>query len=247
MKKRANILTIAGFDPSGGAGILADIKTFEANSTLGFAVQTANTIQTEDKFSAVNWIKESVIIEQLQFVLAQYTFHVVKIGLIPSLDLLNQVIDCLKKANQTTKIIWDPILAVSAGFDFKHDLSNLETVLQKIYLLTPNWNEMQRIGGSKDAYKLAEHWSEQCKIYLKGGHNEKHLGKDYLFAKGKSISFNPKQSNYTPKHGSGCVFSAALAANLAKGYPEQKAVLRAKRYVEKFLKSNLSLLGFHYG
>ena len=75
-KKNNYILTIAGFDPSGGAGILADVKTFEQNKCIGMAVQTANTIQTEDEFLSVNWVNEDIVIKQLEKLLIKYTFVV---------------------------------------------------------------------------------------------------------------------------------------------------------------------------
>lgn len=246
MKKRPKIVSIAGFDPTGGAGLLADIKTFEANKCQGFAVQTANTVQTEDKFESVNWVQDELMLKQLDFLLEQYSFGFAKIGLISSLDLLKTVVDRLLTKNENTIIIWDPILAVSAGFDFEHDLTNLEDVLSKIHLFTPNWVEMERIGKDNDCLAAAKRWSEYCKVYLKGGHNKAALGKDYLFDKGNVKTFNPKQGDLNPKHGSGCVFSSALLANLAKGHTEQKAVLKAKRYIEWFLGSDKSLLGYHY-
>ncbi len=246
MQKRPYILTIAGFDPSGGAGLLADIKTMEMHRCIGFAVQTANTIQTEDRFESPNWIDEATVLKQLDFLLEEYTFDYVKIGLIHNLTLVNTISKKLMAKNSQTKIIWDPVLSVSAGYDFDHDLSNLTNVLAHIYMLTPNWNEISRMSNEKDPLKIGEELSKHCKVYLKGGHNTTHLGKDYLIYNGETRSFNPKIGEYHPKHGSGCVFSAALVANLAKGYPEQKAILRSKRYVEQFLASTKTLLGHHY-
>ena len=71
MNKQNYILTIAGFDPSGGAGILADIKTFEQHKCIGMGVQTANTIQTENEFLSVNWIDENVVLKQLEMLLSK--------------------------------------------------------------------------------------------------------------------------------------------------------------------------------
>ena len=243
MNKRPKILSIAGFDPSGGAGVLADIKTFEAHRCLGFAVVTANTIQNEKEFVAPNWIKEGEIFEQLDILLKQHQFKYVKIGLIPSLDFLKKIINQLSIYN--CQLIWDPILSASAGFDFKHDLSELKEVLKHIYLITPNWNEVKQLSGNKDALKGAEELSEFTNIYLKGGHS-KEVGKDYLFFEGKRNAFNPKNKKpMFDKHGSGCVFSSALTANLLRGYPIIKVCLRSKRYIEKYLSSTNELLGYH--
>ena len=245
MNKRPKILSIAGFDPSGGAGVLADIKTFEAHRCLGFAVITANTIQNEREFVAPNWIKEEDVFEQLDVLLKQHQFEYVKIGLVPSLGFLKNIISNLQSPISNLKIIWDPILSASAGFDFKYDLSELKEVLKQVYLITPNWNEIKQLSGNKEALKGAEELSEFTNVYLKGGHSNE-VGKDYLFFEGKRNAFNPKNKKpMFDKHGSGCVFSSALAANLLRGYPLIKACLRSKRYIEKYLSSTDELLGYH--
>lgn len=246
-KKNNYILSIAGFDPSGGAGVLADIKTFEQHKCIGMAVQTANTIQTEDEFVSVNWLNENTIINQLELLLSKYRFDYVKIGLIPNLEFLKAIITILKAKNTDIKIIWDPVLSASAGFDFKYSLNELESVLNQIYLITPNWNEVKILSKNTDALVGAKFLSQFTKVILKGGHNESNLGKDYLFQNGVSKSFNPKKTVkpiYT-KHGSGCVFSSSIAANLQRGYPLHKSVLKAKRYIEGFLSSNKTLIGKH--
>jgi hydroxymethylpyrimidine/phosphomethylpyrimidine kinase len=243
LKKRAEILTIAGFDPSGGAGILADIKTFEKHRCLGLAVQTANTIQTAESFVSVNWIEEEIILQQLQELLKFHNPTYVKIGLLPSLTLLRKIIDQFKEKG-LPKIIWDPVLSSSTGFDFEQNLNGIEDLLKDIYLLTPNWNEIQQILAG-DPIESAKELSKYCHIYLKGGHREDEKGKDLLFRNGKMTSYNARPGMYYSKHGSGCVLSSALAANLANGYPLNKGILRAKRYIEHFLNSNPSELGYH--
>ncbi len=244
MKKRPKILTIAGFDPSGGAGVLADVKTFEAHRCLGFAVNTANTIQNEEEFLSPNWINEEEVFAQLDVLLKQHQFEYVKIGLIPSLEFLKRIIKKLPIAN--CQLIWDPILSASAGFDFQHELSELKEVLKEIYLITPNWDEVKRLSGNEDAMKGAAEMSKLSIVYLKGGHNQENTGKDYLFFEDKRYSFNPRNNKpIYSKHGSGCVFSSALTANLANGFSMLKGSLRSKRYIEKYLASSKELLGYH--
>jgi len=243
MNNRPKILTIAGFDPSGGAGILADIKTIEANKCAAFAVCTANTIQNENEFITPNWINEEEVFAQLAILLKAHQFKFVKIGLIPSLDFLKKLITKLSATN--CLLVWDPILSASAGFNFKYDLTALKTVLKNIYLLTPNWNEIKQLAGNQDAINGAKALSKFTNIYLKGGHNPKVKGKDYLFFEEKVYPFNPKIKVRYEKHGSGCVFSAALTANLTIGFPIIKACLRSKSYMYKFLNSSPTLLGKH--
>ncbi len=242
-KERKKILAIAGFDPSGGAGILADIKAIETNKCAGFAVCTANTIQNEKEFIGVNWVEEDMIFAQLNVLLKEHQFEYIKIGLIPSLDFLSKMLHQLKANNKQPKVIWDPILSASAGFDFKYDLSELKNVLKGVYLLTPNWNEIKQLTENDDAKEGAKILSEFTNLYLKGGHNPEVKGKDYLFYEGKTYPFNPKVKVLYEKHGSGCVFSSTLTANLALGLPVIKACLRSKSYMYKFLNSSPSLLG----
>ncbi len=242
---RKNILTIAGFDPTGGAGILADVKTFEQHKLQSFAIQTANTIQTEDKFISVNWVEESMIIEQLDTILAQYKFEYVKIGLIPSLSFLKTIIKKLKNYNDKIKIIWDPVLTSSSGFDFKLNLATITEILKDLYMITPNWNECKKLSGIEDSEKGANILAEHCLVYLKGGHNEANIGKDFLYTPNKTYPFRAQGKRVTEKHGSGCVLSSAIAANLLRGYPIIKACLRSKNYITRVLESTPNLLGYH--
>lgn len=244
-KEKKKILTIAGFDPSGGAGVLADIKTFEAHQCLGFAILTANTIQNENEFITPNWIDEKIFFNQLNIIIKEHTFHFVKVGLIPSLNFLEKTIEILQANNPKTKIIWDPILSASAGFNFEHDLTLLHQLLKKIYLITPNWNEIKLLSKQEEVKKGAEQLSLLTNIYLKGGHNAKEIGKDYLYTDNDIFTFNPKVKVRFEKHGSGCVFSSALTANLLIGYPLRKACLRSKNYINKFLNSSFTKLGHH--
>lgn len=242
-RTREHILTIAGFDPSGGAGVLADVKTFEQHKVYGHSVITANTIQDENNFESVNWVDEKLVLEQLDFVLKSRKFDVVKIGLIQHADQLSEVISRLMKANPKTKIVWDPILSASTKFDFHQH--KIDVDLKNIYLITPNLNEIKSFGeGSSE--EIAKKLSEQTNVFLKGGHSETAIGKDILYTtKGKNFGFNPKRTDVTEKHGSGCVLSSAIAANMAKGIPLNKACLRGKDYVTRFLASNKSKLGDH--
>ena len=245
MKKRKVILSLAGFDPCGGAGILADLKTFEQHKCVGMAVQTANTIQTEDEYITPNWISEDEILLQANTLLNRYQFDAFKIGLVPSFEFLVKILPILKNNNPKAIVVWDPILSASAGFDFNHTTAQLEKIPELVDWVTPNWNEMGQLAATDQVPEAAQNFSSLVHVYLKGGHHPTEIGKDFLYVKGKWTVYKPKAGNYSPKHGSGCVFSSALAANLAKGYPNNKAILRAKRYVERYLKSDDSKLGRH--
>jgi hydroxymethylpyrimidine/phosphomethylpyrimidine kinase len=244
---RPYVLSIAGFDPSGGAGVLADIKTFEAFKAIGLGVSTSITFQNESEFKGVNWLNFDQIKNQLEPLFKIYKIRYVKIGLVENFQVLEQVIDYLLSWDKKIRIIWDPILRASAGFPFHKEVSmqTLLKVLDKLFLITPNWEEMKALGNTSNPIEAATEFQQYCMVYLKGGHNSESQGKDYLFSKEKQYSFRPKKLSQFDKHGTGCVLSAALIANMARGYRMHKACLVAKSYITHYLESNQSLLGYH--
>ena len=246
--KRPYVLSIAGFDPSGGAGVLADVKTFEANKVYGFGVMSALTFQNDSEFEKVEWIPLEKIMEQISVLQKRFQFDYIKIGLIENLEVLNQLILNLKSNISNPKIIWDPILKATAGFDFHNEINKklLEEICKNIFLITPNMEEIRILMNENDELKAAQDLSSFCNVFLKGGHNENDLGRDFLFStEGKEFSFRAKQKVEVGKHGSGCVLSSAIIANLARGYKLHRACLRAKQYTAEFLNSNKNLLGYH--
>jgi len=138
MRKKKFVLSIAGLDPCGGAGLLADIKTFEFNNTYGLGVCSAITFQNESKTNGVSWLPFTTIQNQLTPLFETYNIDCAKIGLIESLKVLQQVIDLLKNLNPKVKIIWDPILKSSSGFVFHQNTNEQKTrdVLKDIFLFT---------------------------------------------------------------------------------------------------------------
>ncbi|MDN5202654.1 hydroxymethylpyrimidine/phosphomethylpyrimidine kinase [Fulvivirgaceae bacterium BMA10] len=243
---RPKALSIAGYDPSGGAGLLADIKTFEANKVLGMGVCTALTIQNESELSHVDWVEVESIKKQISMLYKKHRFRFVKIGIVENWEVLDELLVFLQKNIDNVKVIWDPILKASAGYQFiqSPQSDTLIKLLKKIYLLTPNWEEAQILSG-KVAFSGAESFGEYCHVFLKGGHNPEALGKDHLFMENDVYPFKSKKLAGTSKHGSGCVLSSAITANLARGYNLQRSCLRAKDYITRFLNSNNSLLGYH--
>ncbi|EJG00639.1 hydroxymethylpyrimidine/phosphomethylpyrimidine kinase [Flavobacterium sp. F52] len=247
-ENRPFVLTIAGLDPSGGAGILADIKTFEQHKVTGFAIATANTIQTENEFHKIEWVNINFVIRSIEILFKSYKISAVKIGIIPSLSYLNRILSCIKLVSPSTKIVWDPVLKSTTAFDFLtiEDHSNLNQVLSKIDLITPNYIEIEQLipGFIKDHLWIENEISTA--ILLKGGHNLNEVGKDQLFIKNKIIELFPTEKNCSEKHGSGCVLSSAIASNLALNQNMETACKNAKVYIENYLSSTSTLIGYHY-
>lgn len=247
MKQRPYILTIAGFDPSGGAGLVADVKTFEALKCQGLSVCTANTVQNDIAFEACHWVDVEVIKSQVSILFDRFEINFVKIGIVENWKVLSEIVDLLVEKNPKIKIILDPVLKSSSNFEFHtSDDKEMDSLLSKLFLITPNYDEIQQLYANKAIDEVIAHISKSTNLYLKGGHNEEAVGKDHLYlTNGKHFIFNPKEKNISEKHGSGCVLSSAIAAHLARQFPIMKACFRGKRYVEKVMSSNKTLLGYH--
>jgi len=245
LANRPYVISIAGFDPSAGAGVLADIKCFEQHQVYGFGICSALTIQTDTEFLKNDWLDSLQIIAQLDPLMARFKVTACKIGLIKDVSVLHEVVGYIRSKEADLKIIIDPVLKSSSGYEF-HDWANgiqtLAPVLKQIDLITPNYNEMLSLGGQMESISF---WAQHCPVLLKGGHSPALRGTDYLYEGGNIHEFSPGVADVHQKHGSGCVLSAAIAANVALGYSLKQACSNAKLYIEKFLNSNNTLLGYH--
>lgn len=246
---RPFVLSIAGFDPSAGAGVLADIKTFEQHKVYGFAINTANTIQTENEFVSIQWTAIGYVLQSIETLFNSYEIKAVKIGIVPSLEYLKEIVIKIKKLSPKTKIVWDTVLKSTTEFNFL-DIQNqneLVNILNEIDLITPNYNEILKLGISEKSVEIiTEQLSKYCAVLLKGGHNPNEIGTDFLHVKNQFFRLSPKIIKLNQKHGSGCVLSAAITSNLALGQELLTACKNAKSYTENFLLSNPTQLGNHY-
>ena len=247
-KNRPYVLSIAGLDPCGGAGILADVKTFEQHQVNGFAISTANTIQTENRFYEILWTDLDFVIRSIDTLFENYKIEAVKIGIVPSLFYLNEIVSTIKHMSPQTQIVWDTVLKSSTEFDFISikNQNLLVEILSKIDLITPNYNEIVTLFPD---FILDKFWTKKhvpTSILVKGGHNMADIGTDYLFHKNKITDFPPSATICHEKHGSGCVLSSAIAANLALNHSIEEACKNAKIYIEKYLSSTTTLIGYHY-
>ena len=246
---RPFVLSIAGFDPSAGAGVLADIKTFEQHKVYGFAINTANTIQTEDQFVAIEWTTIEFVLQSIETLFDSYEIKAVKIGIIPSLEYLKSIVFLIKRLSPKTKIIWDTVLKSTTEFDFLNiqNQNDLIIILKEIDLITPNSNEILKLSSEKkDANAIAGNLSYHCAVLLKGGHRQEEIGVDYLYIKNEFLKLSTDENSLSEKHGSGCILSSAVTANLALGQDLTTSCRYAKRYIEKYLKSTYNLIGYHY-
>ncbi len=237
-------MSIAGLDPSGGAGLLSDSKTFEQSKVMGLGVCTALTLQTASKCLSLEWRPIGEVTEAIQVMMESYPVSAVKIGIVKDAEFLGKIVETVQKGNPEVKIVWDPVLKSTSEFTFfdLETLSQLKSTVNQFSLITPNYNEYSVL---KENNLLPD--THQCSLLIKGGHREDHLGTDILVEKETEIVLqsNGHNKDYFPKHGSGCVLSSAITAELTKGKSMETACKKGKLYIEKFLKSNPSLLGTH--
>lgn len=244
---RPYALSIAGFDPSAGAGLLADVKTLEASGVYGLGVCTALTVQNDVSFERVSWVSAADIHDQIRLLFARFRVDFVKIGLVESLPRLLGLVGWLKGQNSRLQLVWDPVLRATAGYEFHRnpDRELLGTLCAEMALITPNRPEILRLWPATSAEAAAETVSAFCPVLLKGGHDEGALATDMLFAGGQRHEFSAARLPHGEKHGSGCVLSAAVLAQLAKGQGLVDACRAGKAYTAAFLASNDTLLGYH--
>lgn len=236
--ERPYCLSIAGCDPSGGAGLMADIKTFEGLEVYGLGVVSAVTYQNDSTFIGLNWLSEIEIEKQL-IPLKKYPVKYVKIGLVKNVSAFIQTVTIVKELFKDVFIIWDPIIKATAGFKFHENLKNIKQLTPLVDLITPNYNEFSAL--NLDENNLL------CSVLLKGGHRLDKKGTDILYHEKQKFEIKgAKFEDHIQKHGTGCVLSSAIAANLALNNSMEEACIKAKKYTEKIMLSNPSNLGYHY-
>jgi hydroxymethylpyrimidine/phosphomethylpyrimidine kinase len=171
----------------------------------------------------------------------------VKVGIVESFERLQTIINKVREYQPSVFIVWDTVLSASSGFDFVNDINQKELInlLKSIDLITPNTNEVLKLTGNGDVYQGAKELSLHTTILLKGGHRMDKIGVDTLFYNGIEIDFLPTNTQVFPKHGSGCMLSSAIASNVALGNTIDLVCEKSKRFIEKQLLSNHSLLAYY--
>ena len=231
-------MSIAGFDPSGGAGILNDIKTFSAFGVYGTAVITALTAQNINKVEGVQPVDAQFIEKQIDAVLEQEKVEFAKTGMLYSDKIIKTV--AKKVTEHDLKVVVDPVMVAGSGGhlsqkDFVRSLKKY--LLPVAALTTPNIYEAQEISGVKiesteDSIEAALKIGETCNVVVTGGHLE---GTDIFFDGSiKVIKGELVESNNT--HGSGCTYSSAIVASLVKGDNMETAVKKAGKFVKESIK-----------
>lgn len=239
------VLSIAGLDPTAGAGILADVKTFAATGSYGFAAATCLTAQTEDTCEYVQWFSVKEITTQLKPLLENYPIHVTKLGALKDLSMATALIDYVRSIQPDMKFVLDPILSTTSGKEFMKLNADIKTLLSNVHLLTPNYPEIQMLADNQNALEAAMILSMHTNVYLKGGHSNEEILVDRLFVEGVMTEFPKDRHANAKKHGSGCVLSSTIASYLAQGNTLAEASEKASKYMCGFFTSSETKLGLH--
>lgn len=242
--KRPTALAIAGLDPSGGAGLIADIKTFLANGVYGMGAVTCVTAQNTVRVSSVNPVDPAVLEDEIMTAVEDITPDAVKIGMIGNTALIEAVGRCMDQL--TCPVILDPVMIASSGTPLleKDAVSALKKIIPQVTLLTPNYPEARALAGSSDSAEiLAERIGQKyhTNILVKGGHLSRPDDWLYLSDEKKSVRLPGLHIDNPNTHGTGCTLSSAIAANLAKGSDLTESVRLAKEYVTTIISAGLDL------
>ena len=242
-------LSIAGSDSSGGAGIQADIKTMTMNGVYAMSAVTALTAQNTTGVRAIQESTPEFLKAQLDAVFEDIFPDAVKIGMVASSALIRVIADRLK-FYRAGNIVVDPVMVATSGSSLMRTdaVQTLTQALLPIALVaTPNIPEaqilaQQEIKSEADMRSAAKTIGDSygCAVLLKGGHSVSDAN-DLLYAEGKYRWFYGKRIDNPNTHGTGCTLSSAIAANLAKGYPLETSVERAKAYISGALGAMLDL------
>ena len=242
-------LSIAGTDPSGGAGIQADIKTMTANGVYAMSAVTALTAQNTTGVYGILESTPEFLASQLDCIFTDIFPDAVKTGMVSSTGLIEVIADKLKQY-KAKNIVVDPVMVATSGSRLisQEAVDALkELLLPLATVLTPNIPEAEvlsglTISGPADMEKAAQAIGETygCAVLCKGGHDLNDAN-DLLWRDGTCKWFHGRRIDNPNTHGTGCTLSSAIASNLAKGYDLDTAVERAKAYLSGALAAMLDL------
>ncbi len=243
------LLTIAGFDPSCGAGIAADLKTFAAHNCYGVAAVAALTVQSAQGVESTHVTPAATLRAELDALAADVPIVAVKIGMLGNKANAAVVAEFLDRGG-FAHVVLDPVVKATAGGADLLDAAGVkflaDELLKRANVVTPNIAEAELLTGIeiKDlaameaaAKKLVERGARA--VVVKGGHMEKAI--DVLFDGAEVLTLGGERVKSENTHGSGCTFASAITAQLASGRPLHEAVLLAKAYVTKAIEKGFAI------
>lgn len=243
-------LTIAGSDPSGGAGIQADLKTFQALGVFGMSAITAVTVQNTQKVYDIQEIDAHIVYEQIVRLFEDADIHAVKIGMVSGIPLIESIARALKSV-QPPPIVLDPVMISKSGYRLLSpdaQAALIEHLFPMAEVVTPNIHEAEALT-RRNIHSISEMKSAAREILklgakkavIKGGHLGNEEAADILFDGSTYRELSSPRIATLNTHGTGCTFSSAIAANIALGKDFYTAVSDAKIYITGAIRHALSI------
>lgn len=238
MKK---VLTIAGSDPGGGAGIQADLKTFAARGVYGMSVLTALTAQNTTGVQGVFDIPAEFVGKQIDSVMSDIGADAWKLGMLSNAEIIAVVADRARRYH-VGHLVLDPVMVAKGGDPLLHPSAREALIAHLVplaYVITPNHHEAQVLTGMEirtieEARQaaLAIHQMGAANVVVKGGHlPDTNEAIDVLYDGQRHIELREPRLSTPNTHGTGCTFASAIAANIAQGHTVEQATRRAKAYL----------------
>lgn len=236
------VLTIAGSDSSGGAGIQADLKTFEAFGIFGTSAITVLTAQNTTGVSAIEEVSVAFIQAQINAVLKDFDVAAIKIGMLYSKEIIEGVGEIIKDLKMP--IVFDPVFISKVGSPLLQDdaVDAMKKLFKYAALITPNMHEAQRLFGYDYSDKSTHQalFDAPCPVLVKHQvieENGEQKSADILFFKGKAEIFTSKMLETINLHGTGCSYSSAITANIALGDSLVDAITASKEFIYEAIKN----------
>ncbi|MCD7884663.1 MAG: bifunctional hydroxymethylpyrimidine kinase/phosphomethylpyrimidine kinase [Lachnospiraceae bacterium] len=244
------VLSIAGSDSSGGAGIQADLKTMTVHGVYGMTAITALTAQNTTGVTAVMQVTPEFLRQQLEAVFSDIRPDAVKIGMVPSPELADVIAECLIKY-RVENIVADPVMAATSGAQLSGNTA-IARIRERLFplatVITPNIPEAEILSGMRirtaaEMEQTAKYLGDTCgcAVLCKGGHSKTDANDLLYDAEAGFIWFPGERVDNPNTHGTGCTLSSAIASNLAKGMPLREAIRHAKAYLTAALRAGLNL------
>ncbi len=243
-------LTIAGSDPSGGAGVQGDLKTFHAHGVYGMAVLTALTAQNTRGVTGVHDVPAPFVAKQIEAVLTDIAVGAAKTGMLSAADTVEVVASVLSRL-RVPHLVVDPVMVATSGDALLRD-DAVAVLVERLFplatLVTPNLPEAERLTEMKilspaDMRRAAARLRERGAkaVLVKGGHLPGDQVIDLLYAEGAFHEFSGRRIRTEHTHGTGCALSAGIAAQLARGADLMEAVGRSRAFVRRGLERAIAL------
>ena len=252
MNRTASVcLTIAGSDNSGGAGIQADLKTFTRYGVYGTTAVTCVVAEHPGRVSRIKAEEPAMVAEQIRLVFEAFPVAAAKTGMLFSSGIIRAVAKEMRRRRKT-KLVIDPVMVATSGAALlkpEAERAMARELFPLAVVVTPNLDEAARLLGRKlktpeaakeAAVELARRW--KVPFLVKGGHLGLDWAQDFLaWPNGKTRVFSARRIRGVETHGTGCTYSAAICAGLAKGLSLETAVSKAKKFITRAIRWHLKI------